>query len=172
VHPDLTGVPHLVTTAGRQLLAAATAAVGLLLATPIAHAAAAGWPDLRGCPARPALTTCVDLSAQRLWVRDGRRIIFGPVPVRTGRPGYATPDGWFTIDYRNKYQWSAPFNVPMPFSQFFDGSDALHGVFGPISGGPGSHGCVNLLYNDAATLWHTIGISTHVYIWGTKPRQR
>jgi hypothetical protein len=170
-------------SAARSLLCAAAVLACLLLPpTAAAHAAPvheglAGAAhraptDLRGCPAQPAVLTCVDLSSQRLWVRSGRRIVLGPVPVRTGRVGLATPDGWFTVYYRNKYQWSTPFNVPMPFSQFFNGGDALHGVFGSISQGPGSHGCVNLLYPDAARLWNTIGVGSRVYIWGRKPPVR
>jgi hypothetical protein len=165
--------------AGRVLCATAALACLLLSgATPVyaaparatpRHPALVASPDLRECPAQPVVLTCVDLSSQRLWVRRGRRLVFGPVPIRTGRVGDATPDGWFTVYYRNKYQWSTPYSVPMPFSQFFYGGDALHGVFGGISQGPGSHGCVNLNYRDAARLWTTIGMGSRVFIWGFKP---
>jgi lipoprotein-anchoring transpeptidase ErfK/SrfK len=160
----------------RSLLCATAVLACLVLpSATVAHAASAGpaaRASVSGCPTRPAVLTCVNLSRQRLWVRRGRRVIFGPVPIRTGRAGLGTPDGWFTVYYRNKYQWSTPFNVPMPFSQFFNGGDALHGVFGSISQGPGSHGCVNLLYEDAARLWKIIGVGSRVYIWGSKPPVR
>ena len=48
---------------------------------------------------------------------------------------------------------STLYNTPMPFSQFFDRGEALHGVYGDIYESPGSHGCVNLKWMDAERLW-------------------
>jgi hypothetical protein len=124
---------------------------------------------LRRCPPRPGLVTCVDLDHQLLWVQRGGAIVYGPVPVRSGRAGNETPTGWFRVYERDRNHWSAPFGSPMPFSQFFNGGDAVHGVFGTIFEGPGSHGCVNLEYQDALRMWHLIGVGDWVDIRGIKP---
>ncbi|MBO0511773.1 peptidoglycan-binding domain-containing protein, partial [Streptomyces beijiangensis] len=46
------------------------------------------------CPSSAYRTVCVDLGRQLLWVQRGRRIVYAPVPVRTGspaRPGRCGP---------------------------------------------------------------------------------
>ncbi|WP_245687508.1 L,D-transpeptidase [Streptacidiphilus griseoplanus] len=123
-----------------------------------------------GCPIRPYRVVCVDLTNQVLWVQKGRRIIYDEVPVRTGRVGNATRTGWFRVYRRDIDHWSSEYNSPMPYSQFFSGGQALHGVFGGVDDGPGSHGCVNLVYDDAERLWHVVPKGTAVYTWGHKPR--
>ena len=36
------------------------------------------------------------------------------------------------------------YDVPMPYSQFFDGGQAFHSISGSMWSPPGSHGCVNM----------------------------
>ncbi|WP_377270164.1 L,D-transpeptidase [Peterkaempfera sp. SMS 1(5)a] len=125
---------------------------------------------VRGCPVRTYRVVCVDLNHQVLWVQTGRRIVFDDVPVRTGRVGNATRTGWFRVYRRDIDHWSKEYKSPMPYSQFFSGGQALHGVYGGVDDGPGSHGCVNLVYDDAQALWRVIGKGTAVYTWGHKPK--
>ncbi|WP_084725039.1 L,D-transpeptidase [Streptacidiphilus melanogenes] len=115
------------------------------------------------------LVVCVDQSAQRLWVVRGRSVIFGPVTVRTGRRGQLTRTGTFRIYWRHQHHWSSLYNAPMPYAQFFSGGEALHGVYGNLGRGPGSHGCVNLTVHDAARLWPLTRTGTVVEVWGHKP---
>jgi lipoprotein-anchoring transpeptidase ErfK/SrfK len=61
------------------------------------------------------------------------------------------------------------YGSKMPFSQFFDGGQALHGISGSIYGPPGSYGCVNLAYADAKRLWGALKLKDRVYVWGRKP---
>ena len=121
------------------------------------------------CPQLTRKVVCVDQDHQRLWVQQGKKIIFPAVRIRTGMPGRRTPDGLFHIWLRNRHQYSYLFHEPMPFSSFFHGDYALHGSYSDIRKG-GSNGCVNLTVADSARLFPMLGIGDVVYIWGHKPR--
>ncbi|MCF6524138.1 L,D-transpeptidase [Streptomyces sp. JJ36] len=129
-------------------------------------------PDqLRGCPRTSGTVACLDLSRQIMWVRHGDRMIYEPVPIRSGKPGYETRTGWHRITNRVRHEHSRLYDAPMPFSQYFNGGQAIHGVYDDIYTGPGSHGCVNLQYEDAKRLWHVLSRGDRVYIWGRKPNR-
>lgn len=93
-------------------------------------------------PAGP-LVVLVSLPAQRAYVyRNGVRI--GVSPVSTGRPGYETPPGVYTVLGKEREHHSNLYdNAPMPYMQrlTWDGL-ALHA--GTLPGHPASHGCVRL----------------------------
>jgi hypothetical protein len=127
--------------------------------------------ELRGCPQREGVVACLDLSRQIMWVMDGDRMIYKPVPIRSGKPGYETRTGWHTVYMRVRHEHSTLYDSPMPFSQYFDGGQALHGVYDDLYTGPGSHGCVNLRYEDAKRLWHVLDKGDKVYVWGAKPNR-
>ncbi|MBV6648668.1 L,D-transpeptidase [Hoeflea alexandrii] len=84
----------------------------------------------------------VSLSDQLAFVyRNGIRI--GVSTVSTGRKGYETPTGVFTVLIKEKMHHSRAYNnAAMPDSQFFFGGCALHA--GGLPGYPSSHGCVHL----------------------------
>jgi hypothetical protein len=84
----------------------------------------------------------VSLSDQLAFVyRNGVRI--GVSTVSTGRKGYETPTGVFTVLRKEKMHHSKAYNnAAMPDSQFFFGGCALHA--GGLPGYPSSHGCVHL----------------------------
>ncbi|MFB7914712.1 L,D-transpeptidase [Streptomyces sp. NPDC056061] len=122
------------------------------------------------CPVKTYRVTCVDMDRQLLWVQTGERIDFRPVPIRTGREAQETRPGWHSIYWRDKDHVSTIYdNAPMPYSQFFDGGQALHGHPGDLYDGGGSAGCVNLTVRDAEALWNLLRIDDAVYVWGTKP---
>jgi hypothetical protein len=89
------------------------------------------------------LAVVVSLSDQRAVVyRNG--IPIGVSTVSTGRKGYETPTGVFTILQKDKDHRSSVYNAaPMPYMQrlTWDGV-ALHA--GGLPGYPESHGCVHL----------------------------
>lgn len=121
------------------------------------------------CPVRSYRVACVDLTRQLMWVQKGRKVLFGPVPTRTGRDGYETRKGWHRIYWRSRDHHSDIYNnAPMPFSQFFNGGQAFHGTYNDLFKG-GSHGCVNLRYADAKRLWSVLRLDDAVYTWGVKP---
>ncbi len=124
--------------------------------------------ELSDCPDGSRIVVCIDMNRQLLWVENRGEIIFGPVPARSGMPGYPTRSGWHKIFKREEEFWSSLYDAPMPFSQFFDGGQALHGSYRPIFEDPGSHGCVNLRYDDAKALWSGLRIGDAVYVWGRR----
>ncbi|KRD79748.1 hypothetical protein ASE43_02280 [Lysobacter sp. Root983] len=87
----------------------------------------------------------VSLQEQRAYVyRNGVRI--GISKVSTGKPGYETPTGVFTILEKHREHYSNRYdNAPMPFMQrlTWDGV-ALHA--GNVPTYPASHGCIRLPY--------------------------
>ncbi|MGW7525340.1 L,D-transpeptidase [Streptomyces sp. NPDC054783] len=121
------------------------------------------------CPVRSYKVACVDLDRQLTWVQKGSKVVFGPVPMRSGRTGHVTRKGWHTIYWRHKNHWSTLYNQPMPYAQFFDGGEAFHAVYGSIYTIVGSYGCVNLTLGDARKLWDVLKKGDHVYVWGKRP---
>ncbi|WP_420708592.1 L,D-transpeptidase family protein [Streptomyces sp. NRRL F-4474] len=127
-------------------------------------------PNAAGdCPVRDHRVTCVDLERQLLWVQRGSRVVFPPVPIRTGRDYQETRTGWHEVYWRNKNHVSTLYGTPMPHAQFFDGGQALHGSPGSLYGTGGSAGCVNLTEPDAERLWGLLAEGDAVYVWGVKP---
>jgi lipoprotein-anchoring transpeptidase ErfK/SrfK len=118
----------------------------------------------------------VDLSEQWVYAYDGAEEVYA-VPTTTGKDGFRTPTGSFTVQRRyraksmqgsgNGESWYA---ANVPYILFFtERGHALHGapwvpgrVFG--SGQRRSHGCVNLPVMAAAWLfgWAEIGTTVEV----------
>ena len=128
----------------------------LLLAAPVL----AGDPPLRPgqsrwwtgvAPGGPMLVL-VSLPEQRALVyRNGVRI--GETTVSTGRPGFETPTGTFTVlEKKREHRSNLYDDAPMPFMQrlTWDGV-ALHA--GTVPGHPASHGCVRLPADFAERLF-------------------
>lgn len=93
-------------------------------------------------PAGP-LIVLISLDEQRAYVyRNG--IAIGVSTISSGKPGYETPPGVFTILQKNRDHRSNIYNnAPMPYMQRLTWTGiALHG--GAIPGHPASHGCVRL----------------------------
>lgn len=120
------------------------------------------------CPVRTYRVACVDLSRQMTWVQKGSKVIYGPVPMRSGGVGHRTRAGWHEVYWKHKNHWSTLFNSTMPYSQFFSGGQAFHAVYGSIYTTQGTHGCVNLRLDDARKLWDVLKEGDHVYVWGRR----
>ena len=105
-----------------------------------------------------------------MWVVKNGVVVFGPTVVRTGKPGFATPSGTFTIDDRALKEWSKPYEVWLPYWQHITGGDGFHETTTYIHNTAiGSHGCVNLLHGDAKALWTAIGYGTTVKLFRRRP---
>ncbi|MFJ5550618.1 L,D-transpeptidase family protein [Streptomyces sp. NPDC093225] len=128
-------------------------------------------PNAAGhCPVRDFRVTCVDLDRQVLWVQDGEDVVFDVVPIRSGRDTEETRLGWHEVYWRDKDHVSTIYNnSPMPYSQFFDEGQAIHGRLDDLYDGGGSAGCVNLALDDAKALWDLLDLEDQVYVWGAKP---
>lgn len=129
----------------------------------------------RRCPQRSYRVVCVDRSRQLLWVQQGAKgkLVMRPVPIRTGARGVETRGGMHRIFRRVRHDVSRLFGYArMPYSQYFSGGQALHGTYGDVYDGGGSHGCVNLELNASARLWRQVGRGNRVYVFGMKPGTR
>lgn len=121
------------------------------------------------CPTDKGRVACVDLTRQLSWIQDGKKLKFGPVPVRTGRDGAETRTGASKVYWRDIKHWSTIYKVWMPYSQFFDGGQAFHSVTKSMYNPPGSGGCVNMRPADAKSYWKLLKKGDDVFVYGRKP---
>ncbi len=113
-------------------------------------------------PAGPVLVV-VNLATQRAVVfRNGLPI--GASTVSTGRPGYETPTGVFSILQKRVEHYSSTYdNAPMPYMQRLTWRGvALHA--GRLPGYPASHGCIRLPFEFAQLLYGTTKVGMTVVI--------
>lgn len=113
--------------------------------------------------AKAPLTLVVSLEAQRLDVYRGSTLL-KQAPVSTGRKGYATPTGIFSILQKRRWHRSNIYSrAPMPFMQRLTWSGiALHA--GPLPGYPASHGCIRLPSAFATDLFRLTRLGAHVVV--------
>jgi len=117
----------------------------------------------------------IHLTQQLLVAYEGREAV-RTVVITTGKPGWETPEGFFEINTRvaNETMDSGSIGADefykledVLFTQYFtDRGHALHFAWWKTPatiGRPGSHGCVNLLLDDARFLWEWAEIGTGVY---------
>jgi hypothetical protein len=115
-----------------------------------------------GAPEGP-LEIVVSIPRQLAYVYRGGQLI-GASTVSTGREGYETPTGTFTILQKRRTHFSNRYdNAPMPFMQrlTWDGI-ALHA--GQIPGRPASHGCIRLPMAFARQLFAETRLGTTVRV--------
>jgi hypothetical protein len=107
----------------------------------------------------------VDLARQRATVyRNGVRIAV--TTISSGKPGYTTPMGVFTILEKDKDHRSRTYdNAPMPYNLRLTWKGvALHA--GNLPGYPASHGCVRLPMEFAKLLFDSMPMGGTVVIAG------
>ena len=100
------------------------------------------------------LVAQVNLSTQTMTVkRDGR--VIHRWPVSSGRKGYRTPTGTYSVKRMHTMWHSRKYNMsPMPYSIFFRGGYAVHGSnYVKQLGRPASHGCIRLHTSNAKRLF-------------------
>jgi hypothetical protein len=117
------------------------------------------------------LLMIVSLASQRATLyRNGVPIAI--TTVSTGKAGYETPTGIFTILQRAIEHYSSLYdNAPMPYIQRLTwGGVALHG--GSLPGYPASHGCIRLPQEFARLLYGVtrLGMTVIVTDATTVPR--
>jgi hypothetical protein len=109
------------------------------------------------------LVLLVSLDEQRAYVyRNG--IAIGVTTISTGKRGYRTPPGVFTILQKKVIAYSNLYdNAPMPFMQrlTWDGV-AMHG--GVLPGYPASHGCIRLPQKFAEKLFEVTKVGVVVAV--------
>ena len=126
--------------------------------------------DPSQCPYSDEPQACVDLTNQTFYIVSGGTVILGPTVTRTGMPGFRTPSGTFKVSWRQTKAWSVPYSVWLPYWQNFYGGDGLHETTTYIHDmWRGSHGCVNLMHDDAATAYDLLARGSTVHLYGRRP---
>lgn len=113
-------------------------------------------------PVGPLLLV-VNLATQRaILFRNG--VPIAATTISTGRPGYSTPTGIFTILQKHVVHYSATYdNAPMPYMQRLTWRGvALHA--GQLPGYPASHGCIRLPRGFAPLLYDVTKVGMTVVI--------
>lgn len=113
------------------------------------------------CPRTAA--ACIDLAGQRSWLQAGGRMDYGPVPISSGKPGYATPRGSHRVGSKVRHEVSRVYNnAPMPFSVYF-----THNGIAFHEGDPAvpSHGCIHLRHDDARTYFERLQLGDEVFVY-------
>lgn len=109
------------------------------------------------------MAVIVSLTEQRAYVyRNG--ILIAVSTVSTGKPGYETPTGVFTILQKDKDHHSNKYNnAAMPYQQRLTWNGvALHA--GGLPGYPESHGCIHLPSQFAQLLFGATNLGMTVVI--------
>lgn len=114
----------------------------------------------------------VNLDSQRaVLFRNG--VAIAATTLSTGRPGYETPTGVFTILQKHVVHYSSKYdNAPMPYMQRLTWKGvALHA--GYLPGRPASHGCIRLPREFARLLYGatTLGMTVVVTRFPASLRQ-
>jgi lipoprotein-anchoring transpeptidase ErfK/SrfK len=88
-------------------------------------------------------------------------VVYGPVGITTGRPGFRTPPGTFHVQWKDIDHLSKEFNnAPMPYSVFFNGGMAFHAGSLTVQ----SHGCVHLSTAAAKTYFNSLAVGATVQV--------
>lgn len=113
-------------------------------------------------PEGPVLLIVSVASQRAVLYRNG--VPIAVTTVSTGRPGYATPTGIFTVLEKDIEHYSSLYdNAPMPYMQRLTwGGVALHG--GSLPGYPASHGCIRLPHDFARLLFGVTRLGMTVII--------
>jgi hypothetical protein len=109
-------------------------------------------PSSTARTANAPLIAVISLNSQRVTVYSARGKML-EASVSTGKPGYETPAGIYSILQKRRDHYSNLYNdAAMPFMQRLTWSGiALHA--GDLPGYPASHGCIRMPYDFAGQLF-------------------
>jgi hypothetical protein len=115
--------------------------------------------------------TVTESLPETLFLHRGRRVVF-TTPVNTGVPGAETAQGIFPIYARYVSTTMAgedvdgtKYDVPdVPWVNYFNGGDAVHGYPRESYGFPQSNGCVELPIEAAHTVFGMLAIGDIVWV--------
>jgi hypothetical protein len=115
-------------------------------------------------PAHRAPGRRIEMQLRRqlaLLIVDNR--VIRTVHVSSGAGG-KTPAGSFRVYRKERYSWSVPFKVWLPWASYFTGGVAFH-EFGSVPTYAASHGCVRVNHYDAAMLFGFAETGTPVEVF-------
>lgn len=104
----------------------------------------------------------VQLRRQVALLIEGNKVV-RTVHISSGTGGL-TPRGSFSIYRKERYSWSVPFKVWLPWASYFTGGIAFH-EFAPVPTYPASHGCVRVSRYDAPMLFGFAESGTRVDVF-------
>ncbi|PPK70228.1 L,D-transpeptidase [Actinokineospora auranticolor] len=114
-----------------------------------------------GAPCAATVRACIDLSANQSWLLENGKVVYGPVPITSGRPGHRTPPGTFKVGWKDIDHKSSEFNnAPMPYSVFFNGGIAFHQGSLKVQ----SHGCIHLSAAAAKMYFNSLKVGDTVQV--------
>jgi peptidoglycan hydrolase-like protein with peptidoglycan-binding domain len=119
--------------------------------------------ELADIAADQPMTIVVSLDQQKVDIYRGQ-VLLASSAVSTGRRGYSTPAGVFSILEKRRHHRSNIYNnAPMPFMQRLTWSGiALHE--GVVPGYPASHGCIRLTSGFAPKLFRMTDRGVNVLV--------
>jgi hypothetical protein len=145
----------------------------LALAAVVAPAAPAHAQKAKPAPEKPKVEplraasgpfiAVVSLRNQNIAIYDNNGM-YTRSPISSGRTGFETPRGIFSIIQKNAEHFSNLYDdAPMPFMQRITWSGgAMHA--GNLPGYPASHGCIRLPYSFAQRLFDVTPMATRVIV--------
>lgn len=141
----------------RAVVTLAIAVVCTMLSATVAAAAQSA-----AAPCGSSAAACIDLSSQQAWLMNGGQVTYGPTPITSGKPGYRTPPGTFTVLWKDRDHRSRAFdNAPMPYSVFFTSSGiAFHQGSLTVP----SHGCIHLGRGAAVNFFSKLSVGEVVQV--------
>jgi peptidoglycan/xylan/chitin deacetylase (PgdA/CDA1 family) len=104
----------------------------------------------------------LDLTHQVLLMVSGGATVRA-IHISSGRPGYCTPVGRFSVYRRERLSWSEHYEAWMPYALYFYRGYAIHG-YPDVPAQPASHGCVRVPMLEAPTVWSFAPLATPVWI--------
>lgn len=109
------------------------------------------------------LMIVVSLSTQRARVYQGD-VLIGETSISSGRRGYETPAGTYTILQKKRFHRSNLYDdAPMPYMlRLTWGGVAIHA--GHVPGRPASHGCIRMPSKFVSKLFGLAGYDTTVIV--------
>ena len=115
-------------------------------------------------PARRAPGRRIEMQLRRqlALLIDNNRVV-RTVHISSGAGG-KTPTGSFHVYRKERYSWSIPFKVWLPWASYFTGGVAFH-EFGSVPTYAASHGCVRVNHYDAAMLFGFAETGTPVEVF-------
>jgi lipoprotein-anchoring transpeptidase ErfK/SrfK len=122
---------------------------------------------LRATRPAPALTAPgrrIEVQLRRqvaLLIQDNR--VVRAVHISSGVGG-RTPQGSFQVYRKERYSWSVPFKVWLPWASYFTGGIAFH-EFGSVPAYAASHGCIRVNQYDAPMLFGFAESGTRVDVF-------
>jgi lipoprotein-anchoring transpeptidase ErfK/SrfK len=155
---------------------------------PWPHAARAGWWNDEGASGSPKIV--VHIGEQKAYFYKGKHLV-GESTVSTGKPGFSTPPGHYTVlskdidhvstifgDYVDDYGNVVRSNIDarkdrrprgahfdgarMPYAMFFNGGYAMHqGYVPPFAA---SHGCIRVPRGMARPFFENAPVGTPVTV--------